>query len=192
MELPLTVGLSVALGRESLDFVQMLLIAVVFIGIVLAITAHRINIRSQRTVFEKGAILAGVAAVGMALTNFLTGVSSQEISPLMTIWFTHSLLAVVCGAYLFLSGQFGNLVTDFKKHPKPIIAQSILDNVAWTAFAASTTYIPIAIATTISESYVALAVLLGLFVNRERLKMHQLVGVVLAVAGVITLAYFSS
>jgi EamA domain-containing membrane protein RarD len=36
-----------------------------------------------------------------------------------------------------------------------------------------------------------LAVLLGLFVNHEKLKKHQIVGVALATVGVIILSYFS-
>src|SRR3989338_6851451 len=191
LELPITVGLSLALANETLSFLQLLLIGIVFIGIMFAITAHHTYLHYHKRIFERGVILAGVGAIGMALTNFLVGVSSQDISPLVTIWFAHSLLAMVCGIYILYKGDFGSLISDFKNYPKPIIGQSVLDNVAWVSFAKATTYIPIAIATTISESYIALAVLLGLFVNRERLRVHQIVGVALATIGVITLSYFS-
>jgi len=191
LELPITVGLSIAIANESLSFLQLFLVGIVFVGIILAITAHHTHLQYHKRIFERGAILAGIGAIGMALTNFLVGVSSQGISPLITIWFAHSLLAVVCGVYILYKGEFKNLIYDFKKYPKPIIGQSILDNVAWVSFAKATTYIPIAIATTISESYIALAVLLGLFVNREKLRTHQIVGVTLAIIGVITLSYFS-
>ncbi len=191
LELPITVGLSLALAGESLSFLQLFLIGIVFIGIMLAITAHHTHLHYHKRIFERGAILAGIGAIGMALTNFLVGVSSQSISPLVTIWFAHSLLAVVCGIYILSKGEFRSLISDFKNHPKPIIGQSILDNVAWVSFAKATTYIPIAIATTISESYIALAVLLGLFVNREKLRAHQIAGVTLATFGVIMLSYFS-
>lgn len=191
LELPITVGLSLTLASETLSFLQLFLIGIVFIGIMLAITAHHTHLHYHKRIFERGVILAGIGAIGMALTNFLVGVSSQGISPLITIWFAHSLLAVVCGIYIFYKGEFVNLVSDFKNHPKPIIGQSILNNVAWVSFAKATTFIPIAIATTISESYIALAVLLGLFVNREKLRKHQIVGVALATIGVITLSYFS-
>ena len=191
LELPITVGLSIALAGESLSFLQLLLIGIVFIGIMFAITAHHAYLHYHKRIFERGVILASVGAIGMALTNFLVCVSSQDISPLITIWFAHSLVAVVCGAYILFKGEFWNLISDFKKYPKPIIGQSILDNVAWVSFAKATTYIPIAIATTISESYIALAVLLGLFVNREKLRAHQVAGVILATIGVIMLSYFS-
>lgn len=190
LELPLTVGLSVMLAQESLTSVQTLLIGVVFVGVMFAITTHHSRLHYHRRLLEKGALFAGVAAVGMALINVLVGVSSQIISPLMTIWFTHALLAVVCGGYFLITGKFTHLLADLHDHPGIVIGQSILDNTAWVAFAVSTTYIPIAIATTISESYIALAVLLGLFVNHEKLKAHQIAGVALATVGVIALSYF--
>lgn len=191
LELPITVGLSLAFVGESLSALQLFYIGIVFIGIMLSITAHHTRLHYHRRIFERGVILAGVGAIGMALTNFLVGVSSQDISPLVTIWFAHSLLAVVCGIYIQSKGGFRSIMTDLINHPKPIIGQSILDNLAWVSFAKSTTYIPIAIATTISESYIALAVLLGIFVNREKLRAHQIAGVALATIGVIMLSYFS-
>ena len=191
LELPLTVGLSVTLANESLSSLQLILIGIIFIGIILAITAHHTRLHYHKRIFERGALLAGIGAIGMALANFLVGVSSQNISPLITIWFAHSFLAMVCAIYMLYKGAFGNLIHDLKNYSKPIIGQSILDNVAWVSFAKATTFIPIAIATTISESYIALAVLLGLFVNREKLRKHQVVGIVLAIIGVITISYFS-
>jgi len=151
LELPMTVGLSVALAGESLSSLQFFLIGIVFVGIMLAITTHHTHLHYHKRIFEKGVILAGVGAIGMALTNFLVGVSSESISPLMTIWFVHSLLAVICGFYLLYKGEFWKLFSDLRKHFKPIVGQSLLDNIAWVAFAISTTYIPIAIATTITS-----------------------------------------
>ncbi len=192
LELPITVGLSVVLANESLSILQFLLIGVVFLGIVLAVIEHKGHVKYNKIIFERGVILAGVGSMGMALTNFLVGVSSQDISPIVTIWFSHSLLAIICGGFIFLKGEFGSIVSGFKANPRIIIGQSVLDNVAWLSFAVSTTYIPIAIATTISESYIALAVLLGLFVGHERLKTHQVAGVFIAMTGVVILSYFSS
>ncbi len=191
LELPITVGLSIALAGESLTLAQLLLIALISVGIVLAITEHHSRLRYHKRILEKGVILAGIGAVGMALVNFLVGVSSREISPLLTIWFAHSFLALVCGAYLFSAGQFRSLMEDIKQYPKPILGQSILDNLAWAAFAVATTTIPIAIATAITESYIALAVLLGLCIGRERLRSHQIIGAFLATAGVVILSVIS-
>ena len=192
LELPLTVGLSMVLANETLSFIQLLLVGVVFVGIVLAITEHHTHLHYHKRIFEKGVILAAIGAIGMALVNFLVGKSSQEISALMTIWFTHSLLAVVCGIYLLLKGEFGKLISDFKKHPGLIVGQSFLDNLGWVSFAQATTYIPIAIATTVSESYIAMTVFLGLAINKEKLKKHQILGVILVIIGVGVLSYIST
>lgn len=188
IELPITVGLSMTLAGERLDAIELALVAVVFVGIVLAIAKHHTHLHYHKRIFEKGVILAGIGAVGMALVNFLVGVSSQKISPLMTIWFAHSLVALFCFLYLLLKGELSRLSTDLKAHGGIIAAQSVLDNAAWLAYAGATTLIPIAIATTISESYIALAVLLGIFVNREHLRPHQILGVALAILGVLGLS----
>jgi len=62
---------------------------------------------------------------------------------------------------------------------------------SWTSrifFAASMSLIPIAIAVSISESYVALAAILGILVNKERLMKHQKIGLVISIASVILLS----
>jgi multidrug transporter EmrE-like cation transporter len=48
--------------------------------------------------------------------------------------------------------------------------------------------IPIGVATGISEGYIAFAGGLGLVFNKEKLKAHQWVGFLLAVAAVVALA----
>ncbi len=191
LELPITVGLSIALVNEQLDLRQGLLIFLVFIGILLAITAHRPNFRQAKMVLEKGAILAGVGAVGLALTNFMVGISSQQTSPLLTIWFAHTTVALVCLIYLLVKKQFHSMIGDFRKHPWTILAQSVLDNAAWIAFAYATSIIPISIATTISESYITVTVLLGLFVSKEKLKKYQIFGAFLAIGSLIVLSAIS-
>ncbi|MFA5061641.1 MAG: EamA family transporter [Patescibacteria group bacterium] len=192
IELPLTMALGITLGRDILNAPQIILIFVIFIGIVLAVTSHHKQLHYHKRILEKGVILAGVGAIGMALTNFLVGVSSQNISPLVTVWFAHSLIAIIMGVLIAAKGELPKLISDLRKHPGPIAGQSFLDNGAWVAFAFSTTYIPLSISTAITESYVALAALLGILLNREKLKKSQMVGVALALVGVIILSYFSS
>jgi drug/metabolite transporter (DMT)-like permease len=192
LELPITVGLGIVLAKESLTWIQIILIVLTFIGIMFAITEHHTKLHYHKRIFEKGVILAGVGAIGMALSNFLVGVSSQDTSPILTVWFIHTILIIICIIYLARKNEVKNLMRNFKKYPKTIISQSLFDNVAWVAYGAATTYIPIAIATTISESYIALAVALGLLVNHEKIRKHQILGSIIAIAGVIALSYFSS
>lgn len=192
IELPITVGLSVTLAGEKLIPLQWLLIAITFVGIIMAVTMHHTHLHYHKRIFEKGAILAGVGAIGMALTNFLVGISSQQISPLMTIWFTHSCAAIASALILIYKKDFKNIISDFKKAPALFGAMSAIDNMAWLAFGYATTFIPISIAATISESYIVLASALGICVNREKLKSHQIIGIVLAIGGVLILSAITS
>ncbi len=188
IELPLTVGLSLVLLKEKISLLQSVLIFVIFIGIVLAVTTRFSHLHYHKRILEKGVIIALVGTIAMALTNFLTGVSSLETAPLFTIWFMHLLITISCALYLLLKGKLSELAKDFKRHAKPILQVSILDNIVWSAYALAMTLIPISIATAISESYIALTVLLGVYVNKEKVKSHQMLGVCLAVLGVIALA----
>ena len=171
---------------------QLILAGVAFFGITLAVTEHHTHLHYHRRILERGVFFAAVGAIGMGVFNFLVGVGSQEISPLMTIWFTNILTVAYTMFHLSRHGEFHTLLRDFRAHPGTLTSVCILDNLAWISFAVATTYIPIAIATTISESYVALAVLLGVFANKERLKWHQIVGVIVTIASVIFLAAISS
>ncbi len=188
IELPITVGLSVYFLNEALSLAQIFFISMIFMGIVLAITIHIKHLHYHKRILEKGVILAGIGSVGMALTNFLTGVSSQEISPLMTLWFVNVILTIVCLLYIIMQGKVETLVQDIRKHTKAILAVCIFDNLAWIFYAYAMTLIPISIATAISESYIAGGVLLGLVINKEKVKKHQLFGIILTIVGVIVLA----
>jgi len=192
IELPITVGFCLVLWKETLNVVQALLMLTVFVGIMLAVTIHHTRLHYHKRIFEKGFVLAGIGAIGMALVNFLTGVSSQGTSPLLTIWILHGGLSIICLAYLFWSGEIKQLLWDFRRHRNTVLAFSMFDNFAWISFAFAVRYIPISIATTISESYIALTVLLGIFVNREKLKPHQLAGIALTIIGITILSVITS
>ena len=188
LELPITVALSVLLWGEVLSLPQLFLVGTTFVGVVLAVTIHHTHLHYHRRIFERGVILAGIGAIGMGLFNFLIGVGSQETSPLMTIWFTNCVFTLLCFAYLSATNQMRALIADVRAHTTTMLAVSILDNAAWVFFAFAVSLIPISIAITVSESYIALTVLLGIFVSHERLKYHQIVGVVIALASVLFLS----
>ncbi|MFA6534054.1 MAG: EamA family transporter [Patescibacteria group bacterium] len=188
LELPLTVALGAIFIGENLDLIQLLLILVIFIGIVLAVTVHHHYLFYHRRLLERGVILAGLGAVTMALANFLTGLGSRETSPLLVIWFTNVFITLVCLVYLGVNHRFRPMFHELKKKYRVVLAQCVFDNLAWIAFAAAMVLIPIGVATAISESYIVLTVILGIFVNREKLKTHQVWGSVVAAGGVVVLA----
>jgi drug/metabolite transporter (DMT)-like permease len=75
-----------------------------------------------------------------------------------------------------------------KKERKLALWLGITDNIAWVAYAFSSTFIPIAVAAGISESYIIIALMLGLIFNKEKLKKHQWLGLILALISVVVLA----
>lgn len=186
-ELPVTVVLATFLWGEGLSLPQVILVSSTFFGILLAMTTHHTHLHYHRRIFEKGVFLAIIGSIVMGGVNFLMGASSQTTSPLMAIWFTNIATLVLTTIALLWRREF-LFTKDFKKHWKLILGTSFLDNGAWTFYAFATSLIPIAIATTISESYIALSVLLGIFISREKLKYHQIIGIIVAIASVIILS----
>jgi len=187
IELPLTVALGVFVGGESLSSTQFFLFLLIFVGIALAAAARLDHLHWHKRILEKGVAWAFGAAFLSALTNYYIGESSQHMSPFFVIWSTHSMLAILCGAYIFFRNDFGSLWKAFKQHPVPLIGQSIFDNAAWIGFAFATSIIPISLAVMVSESYIALAALLGYFLGREKLNNHQIIGAIIAFIGVFLL-----
>lgn len=189
LELPLTVALGIFIHGERLSIGELALSFMVFMGIVLATVEFEALGRERKYLLERGVWLGLLTGLGLALTNFLVGVVSQTISPLFTVWFTHTIVALVALCVLIIEKEFYALNRAFWEYKKIIFTAGILDNTAWAAYSFATTYIPIAIATTISEGYIALAALLGLLLNREKLHRHQMAGVIIAITGILILSF---
>jgi drug/metabolite transporter (DMT)-like permease len=192
LEILVTVGLGITIGKESLSLLQFISIFVALIGIVLAVTIHHTHLHYHKRLLEKGVILAGVGAIGMALSNFLVGTSSHQMSPVLIVWFIHAAITLQCFIYLAYQKQLKSVFSLPARTFRISITSGLFNNAGWLGFAFSTTFIPISVATTISEGYIALVVMLGIFVNREKLQKHQIVGVILAIIGVLALSFFSS
>ncbi len=186
LEVPITVGLAALIIGEHLMPLQYLLIFALLVGIVLVGIKQFHHLKNIH--LERGVWLAVIATIGMGTVNFLFGVGARETSPLLINWFTSLFIAVATLIYLCLSGGVGKIATDWHGNKRLILTVGVIDNLAWVAYSFATLYIPIAIAIGISESYIALACLLGLLINKEKLKTHQWAGMILAVIAVIALA----
>ena len=191
LELPMIVLLSVVFRGESLKFFQILAIVVIFLGITLTVTKNRFRWH-HKIILEKGFIFAGIGAVGMALSSFLYCIGSQDSSAILTVWFIHTVIAIVCIIILARRQVVHTIVGDIKKFPIAILAMAVADNAAWLAYGSASTHIPISIATAVSENYIALALILGVVVNHEKFRKHQYAGAALAIAGLTMLAFISS
>lgn len=185
LEIIVTVVLSLYIIRERLTLLQGLLIGSSMIGIFLVSTKSFHHVKTIH--LEKGIWYALSAALCMGAVNFLFGIGARAISPLMINWFTSAFIAVVAFVYLISASRLREAAADFKQNKRLIFNVSFFDNLAWIMFSYATLYIPIAVATSISEGYIALASFLGFYFNREKLKYHQILGLVLVIISIVVL-----
>jgi len=185
-EVLITTMLASFIIREEPSLIQFILIAGLLAGIFLVSTRSFHHLKLLH--LERGVPQAILATAGMGFVNFLFGVGARETNPIMINWFTNLFLAVVMLGYILFRSKWKEMVEDWKKNKELITSVSFFDNLAWVFYAYGTTYIPIAITTTISEGYIAFAAALGLVFNREKLQLHQYLGMVLAIGSVIILS----
>lgn len=190
LEIPTVAVLSLIFLKEVLSLLELFLIAVIIIGLVLvSLREHNFKLLRSKGL-EKGVILMTIAAILMGGTAFFVGYGSRITNPLFVNWFVAIIATVFMAAYLFFKGTLPRLVKNVLKSPKLVFTTCLFDNLAWISFAAAVLFIPITIAMTLSENFIAVAVLLGLIVNREMLRLHQKIGFVLALAGTVVLCLF--
>jgi drug/metabolite transporter (DMT)-like permease len=190
LEVPVAAIMAFALINEGLGMLEIFLISTLMIGIALiSLKSHHLK---RRIWLEKGAILAAIGALFMGASNFLVGFASRITNPLLTNWFINVFIAMICFYYIMTNKRIGKLVSDFKANTRLLLTVSTFDNLAWITFACAASLIPIAIAVAISESYIALAALLGLLINREILMKHQKAGLIAALASAVLLSMITA
>lgn len=186
MEIPVTAILASLVIGEHLTALQTILVVSSIFGIFLVSTKRLDHFAHMR--MERGVWFAILATAGMGISNFLFGVGSRELSPLVIVLFTSLFMATITFLYLLWNGRTGEIMRDLRRHKRLIVNVGFFDTIAWVSFSYACLYIPIAVATSVSEAYILLASALGLVFNKEKLKFHQYVGFVVAVASVIILA----
>ncbi len=191
IELPIAAIFAVLIWSESISWAGWLLIIAIFIGITLAATEHHAHLQYHKRIFEKGVVYALITAVGMALADLLAGISSQKTSPLLTVYGIWVFILVITVIYLAKHGELKKIGPDFRAHPWALLAVGIFDTLGWIGFCYGAKSIPIAITTAIGQSYIVITILLGIFVNRELIKRHQIIGVATTVISVIALAWIT-
>lgn len=195
LELPMTVGIGLVFLQERITDLQLMLITGVFLGVALAAIRLRVHHwwsswRRPRLI-EAGVWLGVVSAAVMALANVYTGLASQRAGPLVAIWFIHTSLAFFCLIVILVRRQMRTEVMRVKKSWRAVLGESFFDNLAWISYSGAVTFLPISLTIGITESYIALAALLGIIVNREKLQRHQYVGMGLALIAAIVLGIVS-
>jgi len=171
---------------ERITLLQGLLIVALLTGIVMVSLREKVNF--NKLILERGTVVALLGAVFMGFANFFMGWGARLSDPVTANFLSDVFIAVVTGCILFFTGRFKKTVSDIISNKKVLLQMSISDKAAWLAFAFAMSLAPIAVATALSESYIIVAVILGLAVNKEKIHFHQKIGLTVAVISVITLA----
>lgn len=183
MELPVTVLLGWVFLSERLSFIQASLVGFVFVGIMFVVS-KRLNFFRGKNFVEKGVHIAMLSMLIGASMNFLIGASSRINSPLLTIWFISFMVFMFALAYMPIANiTFRQLISYTKRCPSLIMLNGFMYNIGWFSFATAATYVPTSIATTVSESYILIPVLLGIYSSGERVTLYQRIGIVMVMVG---------
>ncbi|MBI4163110.1 MAG: DMT family transporter [Candidatus Aenigmarchaeota archaeon] len=186
LEVPITAVLAVFIINEGLGIVEIFLITILIAGLILiSLRSHHLK---RKVWLEKGVVLMICGAVLMGIANFMYGFATRITNPLLTNWFIDVFVTLICLFYLMSNKRTGNLTRDIMKNKKIVFFTAAFDNLAWIFFAFAVTFIPITIALSISESYIAVAALLGLAINKEILMRHQKIGLATALGSAVALS----
>jgi drug/metabolite transporter (DMT)-like permease len=192
LELPFTVALAILVGGEEMGTGQTIIFLIICIGVILASTKTFEIVSIHKRLFEKGVMLAFAAAGLSALSNYTMGISAQQVSPLMAVWYMHTVIGVLSLIALIISKEIFEIEHDLRTHPFLICGQSFFDNIAWIGYTYAVTYVPISTVAAISVSYVILASFLGYWFGHERLTSRQKIGSAIALPAVVLFAILSS
>jgi len=190
VELPITVLLGIMFLKETLSSVQIFLVAMVLAGIFL-LAVKSFSAKTLKGGIEKGVLIGLAGAVGMGFLNFFTASASITISPLMAIWFPWAVVSAVSIFYLWRKNKLSDLAANAMKFKGLVFGMGVFDTLAWLFFALAVVGSGLSITIAISESYTAIAVLLGVLLNKETISKLQWLGAGLALAASFTLALVS-
>ncbi|MBI4043838.1 MAG: DMT family transporter [Candidatus Diapherotrites archaeon] len=189
IELPIMVALGLVFFGEALQPFQAILITSIFLGILL-VALGSVKVKKEHFL-EKGVLAAGSAALFMGLVNFLTASAAKNISPLVAIWGPWVIFTLISILVVWKAKRFNAFWKNIQVHKKLVIVTGVFDTLAWVAFAVTTNYHPLSISIAITESYPAVALVLGLWFNKEKIKGRQFFGAGLALGASILLGFFA-
>jgi drug/metabolite transporter (DMT)-like permease len=188
VELPIAVLLGFVLLNEHVTHLQIVLIAAVFVGVLLMALKEPLR---PKHLIEKGALLALITAIFFGLTDYLAAYFARATSPIAVVWLPWVVFTIVALAVVAKRKNSGSFIKHVVKNRKLVLWMAFLDVGAWVLYAFALLRYKLAIITAITESYVAVALILGLWINKERIKIHQFVGAVVAFISSIVLVTIS-
>ncbi len=170
---------------EQLSTQQYVAVAVITLATILVSYTHS----GERFSLENGVLWGLCGAVFIAFMDVIKGGLSQLTHPLFALFVLNALWCFLSLLVVLFRGEFSSLRAGVWAHPRLVFWQSALDNVAWIAFGFAVLYIPITVALAISENFILLSVILGIVLNKERLRWWQVIGVALSMVGLAALLW---
>lgn len=185
-EVPVSALLAFFIIGERISSFQVALIVILLVGLALVSLKNVSDWR--KFIFEKGTIVALVAAILMGGANFFMGWTARLIDPITANFVVDIFVVLVTCIFLITQGKMSRLFQDMVQNRKTLLFMAIPDKIAWVAFAFAMSLAPIGVVVALSESYIIIAVILGLAVNKEKIKVHQKWGLCLAILSAVVLA----
>lgn len=187
LELPLSVIIGIIVFQEQLSIPQFLLIIFAFAGVILVSKSHQSGLKKIIELFtgksrfwEKGVLLAGLAAILSAGMNFSATLAARQASPVLAIWFAWALCAIIAFSFVVFSGQIAKLWRQSRNIKSLIWWMSFFDVGAWLLFALVVVQKELSLTIAITECYPAVSIILANRFNDEKVHSHQLIGIVIA------------
>ena len=188
IELPITILLGLIFFGETLTAMQWVVISFIFIGILL-MAFKKAHFKNIKLFLEKGVLIAILGSIGMGGINFLTAASSRQVSPIMAIWGPALVFSILCIIVIWRREGFSKTFANLRSYKWLVLGMGIFDTAAWTTYAFATNQGELAVITAITESYPAICLFLGLWINKEKIGWHQYLGAALAICASILLAF---
>jgi len=187
IELPLSVLLGMLAFDERLSWLQIALIIFAFSGVLLVSKHHQSGVEKiiavltgHKNFWEKGALLAGLAAILSAGMNFSAALCAKEISPVLTIWFAWTFCAIISFTFILFSGDAARMWRESVKIKSLILGTSFFNMAAWLLFALVVATKELSLTIAITECYPAVSIIIANRFDNEKVHAHQLIGIVIA------------
>jgi drug/metabolite transporter (DMT)-like permease len=185
IELPATVILGLVFFGETVSTMQAALILLVLAGIGM-ISLESLSKRHYMKRFERGILLGALGALAMAFLNFSTAAGARMVSPVMAVWVPYLVFTALCLFFIWRREGFRKLAENALSHKFNILGMGVFDTLAWVLFAFAVAKNELAITTAITGAYPAIALILAIAVNREKILRHQYAGAAIALcAGIL-------
>jgi drug/metabolite transporter (DMT)-like permease len=185
LEIPVSTLAAYFIIKETIGIYQIALIILLIAGLFL-VSLRKHHFRKEAWL-ERGVVISLLAAGTMGFANFLIGMISRISDAVLTRWVFCVFLAIFSFVGLVFQGELKKVKNNLEHNKGFLAGMSLLDNAAWLFFGFAMVFAPIAIAVALSESYIIIAVLLGLFISKEKLIIYQKIGIILAIVAAIAL-----